>query len=99
MMSTRFPHRGTQLLAIYPPRTGRAGKGAFDRHEQRTIRTLELMHRGIGIEHRHAKFLQHRRYRRLAHPDRAGQAEDKGCLHRVSKARNSASPSAGGSAR
>ena len=49
----------------------------------------------VGVEHRHAFVGEHPRDGRLAHADRAGEAEDD---HEVSSARSSASRSRGGSA-
>jgi shikimate dehydrogenase len=56
-------------------------------------RALHPPHLGIGIEHRHAAIREHARHGRLAHPDRAGQAQDEGPAHAISSARSSRSPS------
>ena len=55
-------------------------------------RALQPVDLGVGVEHRHAFVREHRRHGRLAHADRAGEAEDD---HDVSNARSSASCSRG----
>ena len=52
------------------------GKCRLDRADRGAARAEQPMHRGIGIEQRHAEPPQHRRGGALAHADRAGEAED-----------------------
>ena len=40
------------------------------------VRPLQPVHRRVGVEHRHAFVGEHPRHGRLAHADRAGEAED-----------------------
>ncbi len=81
-------HQPAQRSAIDTRRARGPRKGGLDRGEQRAAGALETVNLGIGIEDRHAQCLEHRRHRRLAHADRAGEADDD---HATSRARNSSS--------
>ena len=85
-------HRFRQSHAVDSCRACGSGKARLDRCNQRSPRTLQPMNRGIGIEHRHAFFLEHTRHGRLPHADRSGEAKHD---HDVSSARSSASCSRG----
>src|SRR5690606_7246101 len=66
---------------------GRAGKFRLDRRDQRAARPLELAHLLVGVEHGHALVGEHARDGRLAHADRAGEAEhDHGASRAISAA-------------
>lgn len=67
---------GAELGAVEAVRPGRAGEGRLDRGERRAARPLELVDRGVGIEHGHVKPPEHGSDSRLAHADRAGQSEN-----------------------
>ena len=53
-----------------------AGKGGFD--QRRRGAAIERVDGGIGVMHRDALRPEHRGGRGLAHPDRAGEAENEG---------------------
>ena len=82
-------HRVAERPAVDAADSGRAGKQRLDMGDQAAARTLQRMHRGVRVEHRHARLAEHRRDRRLAHADRPGEAQDDG--HATSSARSSAS--------
>ena len=86
-------HRGAEFRAVDPLGAGRARKCCFDRRERRAAGSLQPVHLGIGIEHRHARTPQHRRNGRLAHADRTGETENDHC---VSRAFSSSSQPSGG---
>ena len=48
------------------------------------MRPLQLVHFGIGIEHRHARFAEHLRHGRFAHANRSGQPHDERAAHAAS---------------
>ena len=73
-------HRGAKLGAVEPVGPGCAGERCLDRGQRCTARALELVDRGVGVEHRHVQSPEHRRDGRFAHADRAGEAEN---LHRI----------------
>ena len=54
----------------------RAGKGRLDRRNGRAVGALQRMHRGIGVEHRHAGPAEGRGGGGLAHADPARQPDD-----------------------
>ena len=78
--STASAERG----AVDARRAGRAGKARLDRRDDAPGRALQPVDRGVGVEHRHALVGEHRRDGRLAHADRAGEAQ--ASIMRVSSA-------------
>lgn len=86
---------GAELCAIQPAGAGRSRKGRLDRRQRLPARALQPVHLGIGIEDGHPRAPQHRRDRRLAHADRAGQTKHDHC---ASSAFSSSSQSSGGAA-
>ena len=53
-----------------------AGEGLADSAHRGAARSQQAVHRGIGIVYRQAQMAEHPGRRRLAHPDRAGEADD-----------------------
>ena len=83
--------RRGELLAVDLAGGGRAGEGRLDGGHGGAL--VELVHLGIGIAHGDAERAQARRDRRLAHADRAGEADDQHQLPSMSatiRARSSA---------
>ena len=76
----------TSFVAIDLAVDRRAGKRRLDRRDRLAL--VEPMHHRVGIVHRHAGLAEESRRGRLAHADRAGEAEDE---HHVVFARMSAS--------
>ena len=54
----------------------RPGEGLFHKADRSTSGRQQTMHLGVGVEQRQAHAPEHCRRGALAHPDRAGQAED-----------------------
>ena len=65
-----------KLVAVDAGFAARIGKRRLDRLDERSASALQATHDRVGIEHRHAESAQHCRRGRLAHADRAGEAED-----------------------
>src|SRR3546814_349024 len=101
-------HARAEFLSIDAVRSGGAGKARLDRSDQGAAGPLQPVYLGVGIEHGDAFALKHRRGGRLAHANRAGEAEDEGAAkpragaravrHAVSSPRNSSSRPSGGEA-
>ena len=90
-----------QLRPVYTPIRRGAGKRRLDRGDDAAAGALQAMHRRVGVEHRHRLGGKHRGNRRLAHTDRAREAEDKRARdrrsgHASSASRSSSSRSRGG---
>ncbi len=74
--------RSASAVAVDASGPGRAREMRLDLGDQRAFRALQPVHDGVGVEHRHAFLGEHAGDGRLAHADRAGEAEDD---HRTSK--------------
>ena len=69
-------HARAQRLAVEHAVLHHAGKRRLDRRQRRAARRLQGVDGGVGVVHRHAHLPQHPGRGRLAHADRAGQADD-----------------------
>ena len=70
--STRSPSRSRSTA----PSADHAGKAASTGADRRAARRVEPVHLGVGVVDRRALLGEHRRGGRLAHADRAGEADD-----------------------
>ena len=82
-------HAFGEAVAVDPVRPGGAREMRLDLRDQHPFRSLQAVHRGIGVEHRHAFIREHSRDGRFAHADGAGESQDD--RHDVSSSFNSAS--------
>jgi hypothetical protein len=94
-MDQLFEHQKRLRLAEHPLRQrasddafrpGRAGESPLDLGDQRPLRPLQPVDRGVGVEHRHALIGEQASGGRLAHADRSGEAEPD---HRTRSSRSS----------
>src|SRR5262249_44650004 len=67
---------GSELATIESSVAHGAGKGLGDGGQGAPVPCGEPMHHRISLEHRHAQLAQRAGYRRFAHADRAGEADD-----------------------
>lgn len=71
-------HPGAELAPVDAACDDDTRKGGIDRRHCSAAAGHQAMHGRVGVVHRHAEAPQHIRRRRLAHTDRAGQAQDTG---------------------
>ena len=69
-------HPLAQLCPVDGAVPHHAGEGLADSAHRGAARGQEPVHRSIGIVYRQAQMAEHPGRRRLAHPDRAGEADD-----------------------
>ncbi|MNN41765.1 hypothetical protein D3C81_1559040 [compost metagenome] len=65
-----------QSCAVHGPVHDHAGEGLTQGFDRRPATPIEAMHGGVGVPQQGAFVGEHPPRRRLAHADRAGQAED-----------------------
>src|SRR5690606_42069224 len=66
-------HRLAEAATINSGRAGAAGECGLNLGDKRSLRPLQVPDDGIGVEHGHAKFGEHRSDRGLAHSYRPGE--------------------------